>query len=89
LLIQNPVLFTLPNCQSSSKAGWLLISIVPFSYTQASWNNCSIIPTKILGVWYMYRKLHILIPILICSPDLPENEATFAISGGGITDAKE
>ena len=26
---------------------------------------------------------------LIFSPDLPENEATFTISGGGITDAKE
>lgn len=26
---------------------------------------------------------------LFLSPDMPENEATFAISAGGVTDAKE
>ena len=26
---------------------------------------------------------------LFCSPDLPENEATFAITSGGIADAKD
>ena len=24
-----------------------------------------------------------------CSPDMPENEATFAITSGGVADAKE
>lgn len=34
--------------------------------------------------------LLISLPFLISSsPDMPENEATFAISGGGVTDAKE
>ena len=27
--------------------------------------------------------------VLVCSPDMPENEATFAITQGGIADAKE
>ena len=27
--------------------------------------------------------------VFFCSPDMPESEATFAITGGGIADAKE
>lgn len=27
--------------------------------------------------------------LLACSPNMPENEATFAITGGGIADGKE
>ena len=34
--------------------------------------------------------LHVaLVYIFPCSPDMPESEATFAITGGGIADAKE
>ena len=33
-------------------------------------------------------KMSIII-YLFCSPDLPENEATFAITSGGIADAKD
>lgn len=34
--------------------------------------------------------LYMLIHLFICfSPDLPENEATFAVTSGGIADAKE
>ena len=31
----------------------------------------------------------VLSPVICCSPDMPENEATFAITAGGVADAKE
>lgn len=33
--------------------------------------------------------LLIYLSLIFSSPDMPENEATFAISAGGVTDAKE
>lgn len=37
----------------------------------------------LLVVWPLF------VPLYFLSPDMPENEATFAITSGGITDAKE
>lgn len=33
--------------------------------------------------------LFLFIFFVFCSPDMPENEATFAITNGGITDAND
>lgn len=49
------------------------------------------------GVWclwheysiYRNRAFYKLVPLHSVSPEMPENEATFAITAGGIGDAKE
>ena len=33
--------------------------------------------------------MQFILALFFCSPDLPENEATFAVTSGGIADAKE